>query len=292
MPLKFLFIALILGSVTSTTKPPKEKDSNSELEQILPNKLYELDDSSFDYFIKDGQEFDWFVLFYLRTCGHCRRAKTEIEKVLKRKNPDNLRFAEVETQGNVMNSIRFNITGIPYIVILSKGKMLELEKFPNEKNLIEFIDVDRLNSTDYVDIPKKPKFYYVAFLMMKESLDSLKNSVNRMIAQKGYDFKIGKTHLIIFFFLCLGGIIFLEYILISCCCKDDDFEKELLKMKEEREKREAENKEKEGEKENEEEEKEKEEEEEKKEEKEEKKEEKEKYPAPKSGKNKPDLKKE
>ena len=56
--------------------------SENKTETAIPNdEIYELNDSNFDIVLQNGNNYRWFVLFYVSTCGHCRRAKKEIKSV-------------------------------------------------------------------------------------------------------------------------------------------------------------------------------------------------------------------
>ena len=124
---------------------------------FIPNdEIYELNDMIFDLYIEKGEKYRWFILFYLRTCGYCRKAKKEIEKIFKNYTNTKTRFAELEIDDNVMSNVRFNISGVPHIILVENNKMLTLEKYPNEKNLIEFLNTSFNDVKDeIVDFPKK-----------------------------------------------------------------------------------------------------------------------------------------
>ena len=127
------------------------KDSKTKEKVILENmdeekgyftgsKIHDLNDLFFDYMIRDGKIYRWFILFYSKTCGHCMRAKREIKKVFEElKSNDSLRFAQIEAYDNTMTNVRFNITGVPYIIIVENNTMHELDLYPNYENLKKFI---------------------------------------------------------------------------------------------------------------------------------------------------------
>lgn len=228
----FLFLIIFLSAKSS----PRQKDK----EMIITNdKIYELTDADFDVFIQNGQKYQWFVLFYVSTCGHCRRARKEIKAIFdKNITAPNIRFAQIETNSNMMTSIRFNVTQIPYITLMSNNTMIELQKYPNEKNLEEFLKIS-FNQTDLtiLPIPPRPTMLYVAFLMMKESFESVRFFFNRKLKENGFTFQLKSIHLIIAILLIISLIIYLEYKLISLCNRDD-LMKELEKKFEEKDKKE------------------------------------------------------
>ena len=158
--MKFIFLILISFLIkniltkenTSSTKAkyikkivkPNEQikfDNVNEEEGFFSSeKIHELNDITFDYIIRDGQIYRWFILFYSRSCGHCKRAKKEILKIFDTyKNKTNLRFAEIEAYQNTMTNIRFNVTGVPYMIIVENKSMYEMDLFPNYDNLKDAI---------------------------------------------------------------------------------------------------------------------------------------------------------
>ena len=97
---------------------------------------------TFDFYVNNGLNHTWFLIFYIKTCGHCHRARTEISKLFPTyKDKQSLLFGQIDSQDNSMLSIRFNITQVPYLIAIKNNKMLEMEKYPNEKNLKEFIEI-------------------------------------------------------------------------------------------------------------------------------------------------------
>lgn len=254
------FLLLILFLYANSSPHKKEK------ELIITNdKIYELTDADFDFFIQNGQNYKWFVLFYVSTCGHCRRARKEIKAIFDKNITDpNIRFAQIETNSNMMASIRFNVTQIPYITLISNNTMIELQKYPNAKNLEEFLKIS-FNQTDLtiLPIPAKPTMFYVTYLMMKESFESVRLFFNRKIKEKGFNFQLKSNHLIIALILTITLIIFIEIRIISFYNREDLFMKEIEKKLQEKEQIKKENDNK-----------------------------KEEYLNPQSGEQKPDLKKE
>ena len=154
--MKFIFLFLILFQIHNTltkenisstktnyikkTVKPKEEIKFTEEDEengfYSPDKIYELNDISFDYIIRDGTIYRWFIIFYSRSCGHCRRAKKEIAKIFNDyKNISNLRFAQIEAYQNIMTNVRFNISGVPYMILVENDSIYEMELFPNYEKI-------------------------------------------------------------------------------------------------------------------------------------------------------------
>jgi hypothetical protein len=126
--------------------------------------------------------------------------------------------------------------------------MFELQKYPNENNLIEFLNTSFNDVKDELVIfPKKVSFAYVAFVMSTQQLQGIADYFSELISNyTGKQITMKVFHLIILGILSLVLFGLFEYWLLSRCCgNDEQFEKELEKLlKERREKNQKENKEK------------------------------------------------
>jgi glutaredoxin-related protein len=173
-----------------TVKPNEEikiENENEEDGYFSSSKIHELNDITFDYVIREGKIYRWFILFYSRSCGHCKRAKKEILKIFDDyKNISNLRFAEMEAYQNTMTNVRFNITGVPYMILVENNKIYEMDLFPNYDNLKDFIFTNFSDVEEELKpLPRKVKFAYVAYLILKQTLDDITDNFNRFLKSKG-----------------------------------------------------------------------------------------------------------
>ena len=256
MKFKFLLFIILISKIIlkeegkSTTKNQKEKDkdkdSKTKEKVVLENmdeengyftgsKIHDLSDLFFDYMIRDGKIYRWFILFYSKTCGHCMRAKREIKKVFEElKSNDTLRFAQIEAYDNTMTNVRFNITGVPYIIVVENNTMYELDLYPNYENLKKFIFTNFSEVKDELKpFPKKVKFHYVAWVIFKQTLDSVTSSVNRFLKKKNIKIQFNPyvfilTVLITIVTCCFGCVKCCMY----CCCNDEDIARELKLLEE------------------------------------------------------------
>ena len=49
----------------------ENKTNDTNIDKGIPNdEIYELSDGNFDIVIQNGNNYRWFVLFYVSTCGH------------------------------------------------------------------------------------------------------------------------------------------------------------------------------------------------------------------------------
>ncbi|MCQ2821392.1 MAG: protein disulfide isomerase family protein, partial [archaeon] len=218
----------ILASLNKNVINPKNIsiDDNTELPG---GKIYELGDSTFDLFIRNGKKYKWFVIFYIKTCGHCRRAKLEINKILPEIKDPKIRFAQVDSDKNMMSAIRFNTTHIPYIVLIENNKMFELMKYPNSKNLKEFLNTTFSEvEEDLVEIPKRIGMATVGMVLIKEAFESLRRFLMRKTGKE-----LNKFHVILIVVLAVALFAYAEYKFLSWCC-NDDLDKEFLKKLQEK----------------------------------------------------------
>ena len=254
----FLFLISILiqyiltkenKTSTSTKYIKKEVKANEEIKIENENeeegyfsstKIHELNDITFDYTIRDGKIYRWFIIFYSRSCGHCKRAKKEISKIFETyNNISNLRFAQIEAYQNTVTNIRFNISGVPYMILIENRSMYEMDLFPNYDNLKDFIFTNFTEvEGDLKPIPRKVKFAYVAWVILKQTLDDITNNFNTFLSNKGIKFKFNTYG----FIGCILGLIVLccwgmIHCCLRCCCNDDDLMAELQRLDEELNKR-------------------------------------------------------
>ena len=199
------------------------------------NKIYDLNDMIFDYMIREGKIYRWFILFYSKTCGHCRRARKEINKVFEDlKTNKTLRFAQMEAYDNTLTNVRFNITGVPYIILIENNSILELDLFPNYENLKNFISTNFSEVKEELKpLPKRVKFTYVAWVIFKQTLDSITEGFNNLLKRHNINIKFNPLTFVITvlttIILCCVGMV---KCCIYCCCNDEDIAKELKLLEE------------------------------------------------------------
>ena len=239
----FLFFSLIIISIFLLSIE-KENDNKTEKVQInqsenkiesenlniksntsylLNNQIYSLNDMTFDAILQKGNKYKWLVILYSQTCGHCEHARQEIRKVLLQyKNSTTIRFAEIEINWNRMTDIRFDVDGVPYIFLLQNNSIYEMELYPNEKNLIKFIE------TDFKDVVNELKpfppivpAYKVFFITIKKIFQGLTEGVNELLEIYGYKFQFTPLLLILSIILFFISICTLEYYCCSKCCPEE-----------------------------------------------------------------------
>ena len=210
-----------------------------KLSYNLPNdQIYELNDFTFDYLISEGKKYRWLILFYLSTCGHCEHAKEEILKIYKNYSETNIRFAKMEIQKSWTASLRFNISGVPYIILVENNKIYELQKYPNDKNLIEFLNTSFNDVKDeIVDFPKQMNLFNVIWGIFSQYVRGLREYISLAIYYyTGIEYEVQPSQIFVggIFFMIIFGLI--EYWLLSLCFGNDDEKKDNIEKKEEEKK--------------------------------------------------------
>ena len=247
MKIQFFLFAILVSKIILKEEGKSSKKINITSEKVVlesldeengyftGSKIHDLNDLFFDNIIRDGKIYRWFIIFYSKTCGHCMRAKREIKKVFEDlKSNDTLRFAQIEAYDNTMTNVRFNITGVPYIIMVENNTMYELDLYPNYENLKKFIFTNFSEVKDEIKpFPKKVKFHYVAWVIFKQTLDSVTASANRFLMKKNFKIQFNPylfilTVLLTIITCCVGCVKCCMY----CCCNDEDIARELKLLEE------------------------------------------------------------
>ena len=247
-----LISILLLAQIILAKKESNDENNTSKVNHEIynedkgyfsPELIHELNDISFDYYIRQGKIYRWFILFYSRSCGHCKRAKKEIQKIFEDyKNISSLRFSQIEAYQNTMTNVRFNISGVPYMILVENNTIYEMDLFPNYDNLKDFIFTDFKEVKDELKpLPKKVKFIYVTWLILKQTLGDFTQSFNKFLKKEGISFQFNTLGFVgcilaLVILICWGCIRFC----LNCCCNDEDFMNELKRLEEEFDKKKTE----------------------------------------------------
>ena len=223
----FLYFLTILIIIKKLNFKTNNTHFNKE---FLNDKIYELSDMTFEDSINAGKYYKWCVIFYLKTCGHCKRAKNARDKIFKKVSDPKVRFAQLETEENMITNFRFNVTAVPYIVLIENNSMLELEKYPNEENLLNFCQSNFSNfEKEIIPYPKPIGMGKVSWIMFRETINGLIYQINNYLKKYGINHQLNFNEFLILLvlFLVIGG--FLEYYLLSLCL-NDKYEEEIKKQ--------------------------------------------------------------
>ena len=76
------------------------------------------------------------------------------------------------------------------MILVENGSMFEMDLFPNYENLKDFIFTNFTEVVgDLKPIPRKVKFAYIAWVILKQTLDDVSNNFNIFLSNKGIKFK-------------------------------------------------------------------------------------------------------
>jgi len=224
MNVHFILILILLSlikvefiDINDTTFIPKFTENQEK--DTIP-EMIELNDSNIDSIIKDGIYNRWFILCYLETCYHCQRARQVLDDILESGNYpviNNIKFAQIEVQKNIKSNIRFNISKVPYIILVENNTMHELELYPSEKNLLNFIGTDFRNvTTDIKPFPHMNifKYYYAIF---DYSVSEIAKKINDYLKTKNIFFEFNSlTFILSYVILCSAISILLISAIMKC----------------------------------------------------------------------------
>lgn len=100
--------------------------TDATLTRGLESTLRDLDDYSFEgttQATSGSTTGDWFVMFYMPGCGHCKSAMPQVEELAARHEDHKVSVARVDCSGNGQWTCRrFAVKGVPQFILLRVGK--------------------------------------------------------------------------------------------------------------------------------------------------------------------------
>ena len=143
-----LFYLLVGIKTEDQVKLENEINLDFNYPESNNSQMIPLHDSNFDSVIQNGNNNRWFIFFYAESSKYSKNVKAYVDTIINDKryiSINNLRFASVDIDYSLRLRIRFNITGIPYIIMVEDDKMLELNFIPNEQLYIKFFEIKDIN---------------------------------------------------------------------------------------------------------------------------------------------------
>ena len=212
----FLFIILIVSQKILT-------EENFDI--FSQERIYELNETSFDDITTKGRAYRWLILFYsyIENSEYIQAMK-EIKNIFDSyKNLNELRFAQMNLDNNIMTKIRLNINKLPYLILLENDTMLEMNSTLNHENIEEFIFTIFSEVKSYLKpIPKKITYSYAQYIIYTQTFNKYLDEFNQALNSKGIKIQFNIYGL----FLC--GLIFiviifymLKFIIYFCCFYED-----------------------------------------------------------------------
>ena len=127
---------------------------------LSSKKIMVIEGNNIDSAIKNSMEgkSKLFLIFTVKNCPYCSHAlKILKEKVVKNFEEEEEIFfghVDLDNQLNVWLGIRFNITKIPYIILIENNKIFHFESQFEESLVLKFINEEK-NLEEGEDIPRE-----------------------------------------------------------------------------------------------------------------------------------------
>jgi len=135
----FIVISFVINFLsTSVTAELTEEHRPTHL-------IRNLTDATFETMVKNGNPNPWLVVFHLKSCYYCRNALKNLKEYARNNALEEIKLGKVDCDQNMFSCLRFNITKVPYIVIIQNNKMYELTKpATNADVFTNFINEERV----------------------------------------------------------------------------------------------------------------------------------------------------
>ena len=197
-----------------------DTNKNSQLKKEQKSEIIILNDNNFHTFVKDGRDNRWLIIFFSESCYYCNRAIQILNNILYKnqfKSVNNIKFGKIDISINTKINFRFNISEVPYIALIDNNSMIELNLYPNEKNLLNFIQSNLSQWKNKLNIPKNNllKYYYMSF---DNSISIFVNNINNFLKSRHINYSMNSiVFMLLYIVLC---IIFWTIIFKGCiiCC--------------------------------------------------------------------------
>ena len=154
----FLFIFELNEAINTNTKSLSKKEQKSE--------IITLNDNNFNSLVKDGKDNRWLIIFFFESCYHCKRALQILNNILYKNqfnSINNIKFGKIDILINTKINFRFNITEVPFIALIENNSMIELDLYPNENNLLNFIELNYSKWKNRKNVPKNNILNYMKY---------------------------------------------------------------------------------------------------------------------------------
>ena len=112
-------------------------------------KIIELEGDSFDIELEKANESraKLFIIFHIKNCPYCVYALKVLKDdiITNYKDEDEITFATInlDKQSNVWLGVRFNITRIPYVILIENKKMYNFQNQFEKSVVLKFIEHEK-----------------------------------------------------------------------------------------------------------------------------------------------------
>ena len=156
------------------------------------------------------------IIFYANNCENCQEALNIISNDIINEYKDNkIQFGKINCDlgENIWLNIRFNITRIPYIILIKGNNYYELNSNYDKYEIYRFIN-DKKDKIELLNIPNKINLIKKILIII-----NLAHYNTNIYSKKYFNTKIS-INLMIFMIILLFIIFFwiIYYIVIFCCC--------------------------------------------------------------------------
>ena len=229
------------------------KSTNSRKEIML------LEGETFEETLKNSIESKskLFLIFHVKKCPFC----DHVIKILKERiinnyeDEDEINFGIVnlDRQSNIWLGIRFNITRIPFIILIENKKMYHFQNQFEESTVLNFIEEEK-TVEDSMDIPENLGMMGKLNAIMRDLKERIRESMQIIFDKYGIKLRWNNTMTYILLTVLLISIIYIENKLIEVIrkifkfnrvVKNEDKDKENNEKEKEKEKTEGKENEKE-----------------------------------------------
>lgn len=204
-----------------------ENINSNKIKKEEKSEINIFNDNNFDSFVKYGKDNRWLIIFFIESCYHCERAIQVLNNILYKnqfRSINNIKFGQIDISINSKTNYRFNITEVPYIILIENNSMVELLDYPNEGNLLKFIESNYSKWTNKFPIPKIGLFRYY-YIYFKNSLDFHVDKINDLLKSNNINYDINPIAFIllyIIFCIIIWTILIKGYIKICGHKKKED----------------------------------------------------------------------
>ena len=156
------------------------------------------------------------IIFYANNCENCKEALNIIyNDIITEYKHNKIQFGKIncDLRENIWLNIRFNITRIPYIILIKGNNYYELNSNYDKYEINSFIN-DKKDKIELLNIPNKINLIKKILIII-----NLAHYNTNIYSKKYFNTNISINiiiFMIILFFIIIFWIIY--YIFIFCCC--------------------------------------------------------------------------
>ena len=194
--------------------------------------VMQLEGDAFDKELKNSIESKTklFLIFYINKCPYCAHSiKVLNEKIINNyEEEDEINFGTVnlDRQENIWLGVRFNITKIPFIILIENNKMYKFQKQFEESVVLKFIE-DEKEVEDAFDIPEDFGITAKINAVFSEFNERIRVAMQLFLDKYGIGIKWTYAYTNILLLLCLVAFIYIEnkilgWIRNTCRVKKDE----------------------------------------------------------------------